>query len=91
MASNLKGEGLGRLLLEKMIRYASGRGTHRLTAYVLRENSSMRELARSLGFSTDPPLPDETDTVHMSLVLAPSAAAAAAHGRADVESEPEAE
>jgi acetyltransferase len=91
VASNLKGEGLGRLLLEKMIRYASGRGTHRLTAYVLRENSSMRELARSLGFSTDPPLPDETDTVHMSLVLAPSAAAAAAHGRADVESEPEAE
>jgi acetyltransferase len=51
--SDLKGEGLGHLLLAKMIDYLRGRGTRRLLAYVLRENQSMRELARTHGFAVD--------------------------------------
>jgi acetyltransferase len=69
--SELKGQGLGRALLAKMIRYARGRGTQALVAYVLRENRGMRELARSLGFVTDPAQPHDGDTVHMSLQLGP--------------------
>ena len=67
--SDLKGKGLGRILLGKTIRYARGRGTQRLVALMLRENRGMRELARSLGFVTDPASPHDADTVHMSLPL----------------------
>jgi len=67
--SDLKGKGLGRILLDKMIRYARGRGTQRLVAHVLRENRGMRELARSLGFVNDAAPAYEADTVHMSLPL----------------------
>jgi len=69
--SELKGQGLGRALLAKMIRYARGRGTQALVAHVLRENRGMRELARSLGFVIDPAQPHDGDTVHMSLPLGP--------------------
>jgi RimJ/RimL family protein N-acetyltransferase len=51
--SDLKGEGLGHRLLAKMIEYLRSRGTRRLSAYVLRENVSMRELAASHGFVVD--------------------------------------
>ena len=50
LRSDLKGRGLGHLLLGKMIRYLEGRGTQRLVCDVLRENRPMRELARSFGF-----------------------------------------
>ena len=49
--SDLKGQGLGHLLLRKMIDFLSRRGTQRMVAYVLRENEGMRELARSQGFA----------------------------------------
>ncbi|MEO6745604.1 MAG: bifunctional acetate--CoA ligase family protein/GNAT family N-acetyltransferase [Caldimonas sp.] len=52
--SDLKGEGLGHRLLAKMIGYLRSRGTQRLSAYVLRENVSMRELAASHAFVVDP-------------------------------------
>ena len=48
--SELKGEGLGELLMRKLIRYQRERGTQRLVATVLRENHRMLELARDLGF-----------------------------------------
>ncbi len=67
--SDLKGQGLGRALLAKMIRYARGRGTRRLVAYVLRENTGMRELARSLGFVIDATQPQDSDAVYMVLPL----------------------
>ena len=51
--SDLKGQGLGHLLLRKMIDFLAGRGTQRMVAYVLRENEAMRELARSQGFAVD--------------------------------------
>lgn len=49
--SDLKGQGLGRALLEKMIRYCRGRGTGELVGEVLSGNRPMLSLARSLGFS----------------------------------------
>ncbi|MBA2673816.1 bifunctional acetate--CoA ligase family protein/GNAT family N-acetyltransferase [Ramlibacter sp.] len=48
--SDLKGRGLGRLLMRKMIGFLSSRGTGRMVGYVLRDNQPMRALARSLGF-----------------------------------------
>jgi GNAT superfamily N-acetyltransferase len=55
---DVSGHGLGRLLLEKMIRYTRGRGTLRLFGLTLPENARMRRLAERLGFSSRI---DETD------------------------------
>lgn len=52
--SDLKGEGLGRALLEKLIRYCRARGTHRLVGQALRENERMVNLARDLRFQLEP-------------------------------------
>ncbi|HQQ54263.1 MAG TPA: GNAT family N-acetyltransferase, partial [Ottowia sp.] len=71
----LKGSGLGRLLMDKLIRYQRGAGTQRLIASALVENWRMRELARALGFA-EAPTPGEPDTLRLTLELqAPSAAA----------------
>ena len=51
--SALKGQGLGQLLLARMIRYLRGHGTQRVVAEVLRENRAMRELALGNGFHVD--------------------------------------
>jgi acetyltransferase len=51
--SDLKGRGLGHLLLDKLVRYQRAHGTERLVGEVLQENLAMRELARSLGFTVD--------------------------------------
>ena len=50
VGSRFKGRGLGRALLEKMIRYCRGRGTGELVGEVLAENSTMLGLAKRLGF-----------------------------------------
>jgi acetyltransferase len=50
--SDLKGCGLGSLLMKKIIRYCAARGTGALTGSVLRGNDRMLSLARELGFST---------------------------------------
>ena len=48
--SDLKGHGLGSLLMKKIIRYCAARGTGVLTGAVLRGNARMLALARELGF-----------------------------------------
>jgi acetyltransferase len=48
--SDVKGQGLGRVLLEKMIRYCRSRGTAELVGQALAENAPMLSLARKLGF-----------------------------------------
>jgi acetyltransferase len=48
--SDLKSRGLGRFLLEKMIRYCRGRGTKVMVGQILRDNSAMLGLAERLGF-----------------------------------------
>jgi acetyltransferase len=48
--SDLKGQGLGRLLMEKLIAYCRGRCTRRLSGSVMSENMAMLGLVRALGF-----------------------------------------
>jgi acetyltransferase len=48
--SDLKGQGLGRILLDKLIRYCRSRGTKALTGETLRANYPMLALAKKLGF-----------------------------------------
>ena len=52
--SDLKGHGLGQLLMDKMIRYTGAQGTQRLVGTVLRENTTMLQLARDNGFRLEP-------------------------------------
>lgn len=52
--SDLKGQGLGRLLMDKLIRYLRARGTQRVVGTVILENRRMRELAQRLGFVEGP-------------------------------------
>lgn len=49
--SDLKGRGLGRRLMEKMISYLRARGTRVLFGHVLAHNDRMLNLAHELGFS----------------------------------------
>ena len=65
--SDLKGQGLGRILMEKMIRYCKSRGTRELTGQALMENSGMQHLAEKLGFSVVRNYDDEV--VEMRLPL----------------------
>ena len=48
--SDLKGSGLGTLLMDKLIRTLRAQGTQRLVATVLGENARMLALQRDLGF-----------------------------------------
>jgi acetyltransferase len=52
ISSDLKGQGLGRALLEKMIRYCRERGTGELIGEILPENAVMLGLAKHLGFES---------------------------------------
>jgi acetyltransferase len=71
--SDLKGGGLGFLLMRKMIRYCRSRGTGELVGDVLRENAAMLKLARALGFEIVPT--EENGFVHVRLRLQPDAPA----------------
>ncbi len=66
--SDLKGGGLGRRLMQKMIDCLRARGTQRLVATVLHENTRMLELARELGFVHDEQQPGD-GTVAIELAL----------------------
>ena len=48
--SELKGGGLGLILMRKLIAYLRGQGTARLVAHVLDHNDRMMKLASALGF-----------------------------------------
>jgi acetyltransferase len=67
--SDLKGHGLGRLMMEEIIAYARSRGIEEIWGSVLAENTPMLALNRKLGFQikTDP---DDRSVVHVSLSLA---------------------
>ena len=58
--SDMKGQGLGHLLLGKMIGYLKASGTQRMVGEVLRENQAMRELARANGLHADAAALDDT-------------------------------
>jgi acetyltransferase len=54
--SDLKGRGLGWVLMRHLIRYAAAEGLEQLYGVVLRENTTMVDMCRELGFAieTDP-------------------------------------
>ncbi len=52
--SDLKGRGLGSLLMEKLIRYCRSRGIQWITGEVLVENARMLQLSAAQGFKIEP-------------------------------------
>jgi acetyltransferase len=66
--SDMKGRGLGALLMHKLIRYCRERGIGELIGEVLKENERMKSLARDLGFEIMP-ADDDPYTVHTRLIL----------------------
>lgn len=66
--SDLHRGGLGRLLMEALIRYCRSRGLQRLVGYVLRDNPSMLGLSQRLGFVIDAAESD-AEVVRMHLPL----------------------
>ena len=73
--SDLKGTGLGAVLMHKLIGTLRDHGTQRLVATVLAENQRMLALARKLGFVKSRPGPEggtpESGTHEIHLVLKP--------------------
>jgi acetyltransferase len=65
--SDLKGHGLGQLLMEKLIAYCKKRGTREIVGEAMPQNIRVIRLARRLGFIATPNPVEET--VHMSLPL----------------------
>lgn len=65
--SDLKGLGLGRLLLEKMIQYTRSHGLTRLTAITMPNNRGMIGLAKKLGFSIDVQMEDGIVNLELTL------------------------
>jgi acetyltransferase len=59
--SDLKGQGLGTALMQKIIRYCRSRGTTEIAGQILRQNTAMRDLAKRLGF-------DEIDTAAAEII-----------------------
>lgn len=63
-----KGQGLGSILMDKMIRYCREKGTRELMAFTLRENRGMQALAKKFDFTIQA-VPDDPETVELRLVL----------------------
>ncbi|BDA86984.1 GCN5 family N-acetyltransferase [Aureimonas sp. SA4125] len=63
--SDLKGTGLGSLLMTEILAYARERGIGRVEGEVLRENTSMLRLVRALGFTVRSS-PDDPSVVHVA-------------------------
>ena len=66
--SDLKGLGLGRRLMEKLITYTRDHGLRRLNGITMPNNRGMVALARKLGFAVDVQL--EEGIVGLTLNLA---------------------
>jgi acetyltransferase len=64
----LAGRGIGRLLMQRMIDYATGRGIGEIVGDVLAENSKMLDFCRHFGFKIAPSL-DHDGVFHISRSL----------------------
>ncbi|MFZ4478714.1 MAG: bifunctional acetate--CoA ligase family protein/GNAT family N-acetyltransferase [Rhodoferax sp.] len=69
VASALKGQGLGMLLMQKMIAYLRSQRTQRLVATVLDYNDRMLKLAAELGFEEEARGTEDAGTRKISLRL----------------------
>lgn len=65
--SDLKGRGLGTLLMDKLIDYCPKRHTRRMVGTTLGHNSAMLTLARRFGFATR--MSNESELVDLQLDL----------------------
>src|SRR5499427_6340586 len=68
--SDLKGHGLGWMLMELMIEYARTEGLQSIRGQVLQENRTMLQMCRQLGFHIAPD-PDESSIVVVTPSLKP--------------------
>ena len=66
--SDLKGAGLGYSLMNQIIDYARARGIQRVFGEVLRENTTMLQMTKEMGFAIVCP-DDQPDTVTVELRL----------------------
>ena len=66
--SDLKGLGMGRRLLEKMIRYTRDHGLQQLNGITMPHNSGMITLARKLNFRVNIQLDDGIVTLNLPLI-----------------------
>ena len=66
--SDMKKMGIGRLLLEKMIRYTQSRGSTYLISETMRENVAMQTLARKVGMAVEDS-PEDPQAVRLILKL----------------------
>jgi len=69
--SDQKGQGLGRLLMEKIIDYCRSRGTGAITGQALLENKGMQGLAEKVGFEVWRNTDDEVVEMHLDLKQPP--------------------
>ena len=67
--SDMKGKGLGRTLMDKLIRYCRRTGVAELRGQVLIDNHAMRRLAERIGFAVTTSA--EADVLDVSLSLKP--------------------
>jgi len=68
--SDLKGHGLGWMLMELMIEYARAEGLESVHGEVLQENKTMLQMCRQLGFQITPDA-DDPAIVIVTLPLNP--------------------
>jgi acetyltransferase len=67
--SDLKGRGLGWVLMQLIIEYARTEGLRTIAGQVLRDNSTMLAMCRELGFTVSSD-PDEVDICQVNLAIA---------------------
>ena len=65
--SDQKGQGLGKLLMRKIIAYCRGRGTGAIHGQALLENKGMQALAEKVGFDVWRNIEDEVAEMHLDL------------------------
>jgi len=66
--SDMKGQGLGNLLMREILTYAKERGVGEVFGEVLRENTGMLGLCADLGFRREPD-PDDASLVRVSIAM----------------------
>lgn len=71
--SDMKGKGLGKMLMQRIVAYARSRGTRWIVGDILRENASMIALAKACGFETGPGDDPSVMAVRLPLQDAPRA------------------
>jgi GNAT superfamily N-acetyltransferase len=69
--SDLKGQGLGPVLMTKLIDYSRSRGTREIVGEALSHNSRVLNLVTKLGFDVKPMSEDGTMQLHLDLGAQP--------------------